>query len=244
MIRFMADRQEVEFDRLGLEFRTLWGRRLQLIDCQNLFCEVDKYARVAHPEIGGASGRTRIKQKFRPHPDPIDYWYPPKWGINEAVAASPDAGPAARPRCSRPRREETMDFRTYQERASEDRPQPRTDEKAMMIPLLGLAGEAGELLGEYKKYLRDGESHKLFKERFAEEVGDLLWYLANVATKFGLDLARGGRAEPGQVRGAVGDAAGPRAVRRGVPRWASGSPGGSLIDFATPRRGRTRRRCG
>ena len=58
-----------------------------------------------------------------------------------------------------------------------------------MIPLAGLAGEAGELLSEYKKYLRDGASHKLFKERFAEEVGDLLWYVSNVATKFGLDLS-------------------------------------------------------
>src|SRR5258707_9985183 len=41
------------------------SRRLQLIDCQNLFCEVDKYARVAHPNIAGRTGRTRIKQKFR-----------------------------------------------------------------------------------------------------------------------------------------------------------------------------------
>ena len=30
-----------------VEFRDLWGRPLQLIGCQNLFCEVDKYARVA-----------------------------------------------------------------------------------------------------------------------------------------------------------------------------------------------------
>jgi NTP pyrophosphatase (non-canonical NTP hydrolase) len=58
----------------------------------------------------------------------------------------------------------------------------------MMIPLLGLAGEAGELLTEYKKFLRDGESHMLFRERFAEELGDLLWYLTNVATKFDLRL--------------------------------------------------------
>ena len=58
-----------------------------------------------------------------------------------------------------------------------------------MIPLAGLASETGELLSEYKKYLRDGDTHKLFKERFAEEVGDLLWYVANVATKFGLNLS-------------------------------------------------------
>jgi NTP pyrophosphatase (non-canonical NTP hydrolase) len=59
----------------------------------------------------------------------------------------------------------------------------------MIVPLLGMAGEVGELLSEYKKYLRDGDSHKLFKERVAEELGDLLWYVANVATKFGLRLS-------------------------------------------------------
>ena len=87
MIRFVADRQEAEFARLGLDFRSLWGRRLQLIDCQNLFCEVDKYARIVHPEVAGLSGRTRIKQKFVASPCPVTYWYPPKWGINAAVQA-------------------------------------------------------------------------------------------------------------------------------------------------------------
>jgi hypothetical protein len=87
IVKFMADRQEIEFERLGLDFRNLWGRRLQLIDCQNLFCEVDKYARVAHPEIQGVSGRIRIKQIYRPAPDPISYFYPPKWKINGRIGA-------------------------------------------------------------------------------------------------------------------------------------------------------------
>ena len=82
LIRLMADLQEREFERLGIEFQSLWGRRLQLIDCQNLFCEVDKYARVAHPEIAGRTGRVRIKQKFEPTPEPITLFYPPKWGLN------------------------------------------------------------------------------------------------------------------------------------------------------------------
>lgn len=82
-----------------------------------------------------------------------------------------------------------MDIRTYQERAKKTDRNPGRDEQARTIPLAGLASETGELLGEYKKYLRDGASHKLFKERLAEEVGDLLWYIANVATKFDLDLA-------------------------------------------------------
>jgi hypothetical protein len=88
VIKFMMDRQEQEFERLGLTFRSLWGRPLQLIDCQNLFCEVDKYARVRHPEIEGLSGRSRIKQRFSPRASLQPPWYPPKWGLNEAIAAS------------------------------------------------------------------------------------------------------------------------------------------------------------
>jgi len=83
IIEMMADNQESEFDRLGLEFKTLFGRRMQLIDCQNVFCEVDKYARVAHPEVLGESGRTRIKQKFKlEQKSPIDLFFPPKWKLN------------------------------------------------------------------------------------------------------------------------------------------------------------------
>jgi hypothetical protein len=85
IIKLMADRQEMEFERLGLDFQNLWGRPLQLIDCQNLFCEVDKYSRVAHPEYSGLTGRTKIKQKFRLTPVPIKYFYPPKWKINKAI---------------------------------------------------------------------------------------------------------------------------------------------------------------
>lgn len=85
IIKFMADSQESEFERLGLDFKSLWGRKLQLIDCQNLFCEVDKYARIKHPDIAGISGRTRIKQKYSANTQPVDYWYPPKWGINQAI---------------------------------------------------------------------------------------------------------------------------------------------------------------
>jgi NTP pyrophosphatase (non-canonical NTP hydrolase) len=85
--------------------------------------------------------------------------------------------------------ESSMDLTTFQLRANKTDRNPGSNEVSRMIPLLGLASETGELLGEYKKYLRDGESHHLFRERIAEEVGDLLWYLANVATKFDLDLS-------------------------------------------------------
>jgi thymidylate kinase len=85
VIRWVMDHQNAEFERLDLEFKSLWGRPLQLVDCQNLFCETDKYARLAHPDVAGLSGRTRIKQMYRPTSRPIAYWYPPKWKINEKI---------------------------------------------------------------------------------------------------------------------------------------------------------------
>jgi len=85
LIRVITERQEIEFARLGLNFRSLYGRSLQLIDCQNLFCEVDKYARHAHPEVKGTAGRTRIKQSYHATPEPVSYLYPPKWKINHLV---------------------------------------------------------------------------------------------------------------------------------------------------------------
>lgn len=88
LIRVVMDRQGEEFARLGLEFWSLWGRPLQLVDCQNLFCEVDKYARMRHPEAKGIGQRTSIKQRFSWNPTPIEYFFPPKWGLNEWVTVS------------------------------------------------------------------------------------------------------------------------------------------------------------
>ncbi|WP_211166212.1 nucleotide kinase domain-containing protein [Mucilaginibacter robiniae] len=89
VIRYVTDRQEQEFERLGIYFKSLWGRRLQLIDCQNLFCETDKYARVAHPEVNGISKRTRIKQLYSMIDRNIDYFFPPKWGLNSRLNIVP-----------------------------------------------------------------------------------------------------------------------------------------------------------
>ena len=88
-----------------------------------------------------------------------------------------------------------MNFDDYQKRAnSRDQvpaslgEEPDYRSAAMLVPLLGLAGEVGELLSEYKKRLRDQHSYGLFLDRMTEELGDLLWYLSNVATKFGVSL--------------------------------------------------------
>ena len=92
LIRAVSDLSESEFERLGLRFRDLWGRRLHLIDFQNLFCEVDKYARVAHPMAPVPSKRTRIKQRYVPDPRPLPQWYPPKWHLDVPASVAFDPG--------------------------------------------------------------------------------------------------------------------------------------------------------
>lgn len=88
IIRYMVDAQEEAFGRFAPGFGSLWGRPLHLIDCQNVFCEVSKYARVAHPDIPGETTRSRIKQNYRPALLPLELpWFPPKWGLNEKIAA-------------------------------------------------------------------------------------------------------------------------------------------------------------
>lgn len=92
LIRWTHENQHEEFETRDLPWGGLWGRDLQLIDIQNLFCEVDKYTRVAMPELSEFAPGTRIKQRYRPDPSPMTAWFPPKWGINENIvlAASPE----------------------------------------------------------------------------------------------------------------------------------------------------------
>lgn len=86
IIKYVTERQEEEFEKRELKFKTLFGRKLQMIDCQNLFCETDKYARIAHPDICGLNDRRRIKQQYvNRNLENIVYFYPPKWGINNKI---------------------------------------------------------------------------------------------------------------------------------------------------------------
>ena len=80
-IEYMANNQQLEFKRNHLNFKYLFGRQLQLIDCQNLFCEVDKYSRVVFPEITCNENRVKIKQIFKSNGDLPPLFLPPKWGL-------------------------------------------------------------------------------------------------------------------------------------------------------------------
>jgi NTP pyrophosphatase (non-canonical NTP hydrolase) len=104
-----------------------------------------------------------------------------------------------------------MNLNQYQHRAQRTDRAPVRGQKRigieLAVPLLGLAGEAGELLSEYKKNLRNSDSHQLFKERVAEELGDILWYVANVGSKFNLRLEEiaAGNLKKTQDRWGAGD---------------------------------------
>jgi hypothetical protein len=91
VIYAVTDNQELAFHELEIDFQTLFGRRLQPIDCQNLFCEVSKYARVAHPEVTGISERKRIKQAYRQCGTPSAVpFFPPRWGLEVVLPGSCD----------------------------------------------------------------------------------------------------------------------------------------------------------
>lgn len=79
IIRYMYENQNYEFKRLNLDFKKIKDRPLQLIDCQNIFCELDKYCRQAIPSL--KSNRKKIKKHYIPKNTKIEYIYPPKWNI-------------------------------------------------------------------------------------------------------------------------------------------------------------------
>jgi NTP pyrophosphatase (non-canonical NTP hydrolase) len=81
-----------------------------------------------------------------------------------------------------------VEINDYQQKAQATDQVPGGNGDAIIVPLLGIAGEAGSLLVEYKKRLRDGPAYTSFPEQVGEELGDILWYVANLASKFDLSL--------------------------------------------------------
>ena len=81
-----------------------------------------------------------------------------------------------------------LTFEEYQEKARETDQKTGREEDGLVVALLGLVGEAGSLLTEYKKRLRDGDAHSGFATQVSVELGDILWYLATIASRSGLSL--------------------------------------------------------
>ena len=86
-----------------------------------------------------------------------------------------------------------MNFNEYQEKAATTdlfQPSGNLGEVGFVEKVLGLAGEAGEVTDKVKKVLRDKEG--VFSEEdklgVAKELGDVLWYLANISRYLGIPL--------------------------------------------------------
>ena len=87
-----------------------------------------------------------------------------------------------------------MDFDKYQKMAAKyDLSEATSDLKAVgfIEKVLGLTGEAGETADKVKKILRDkgGHASDADREEIIKELGDVLWYVANVARCLGVDLS-------------------------------------------------------
>lgn len=82
-----------------------------------------------------------------------------------------------------------MDLQAYQERSRSTARYPQVGANPI-YPTLGLCGEAGEVADKVKKVIRD-QNGTFTTEAIAAlnlELGDVLWYLAQLATELGLEL--------------------------------------------------------
>ncbi len=82
-----------------------------------------------------------------------------------------------------------MTFEDYQKKSRKTAIYPDLGAN-VTYPTLGLANEAGEVAGKVKKVFRDnaGVFSQEHKEKIASEIGDVLWYCAQLATELGVSL--------------------------------------------------------
>ena len=104
-----------------------------------------------------------------------------------------------------------MNFQEYQEKSRKTAKYPDAGHN-FVYPVLGLAGESGEVAEKVKKIIRDkgGLIDEETREALKKELGDVLWYVSQLATEFGLkldDVAEGNieklysRLERGMING-------------------------------------------
>jgi len=82
-----------------------------------------------------------------------------------------------------------MDFKEYQEKSRKTALYPDKDNN-FVYPTLGLSGEAGEVAEKIKKVIRDkdGIIDDVIREEIKKELGEELWYVAQLATELGLSM--------------------------------------------------------
>jgi NTP pyrophosphatase (non-canonical NTP hydrolase) len=82
-----------------------------------------------------------------------------------------------------------MEFEEYQKKSRMTAKYPNAGEN-YIYPTLGLSGESGEVAEKIKKVLRDkgGQLNEVDCEEIKKELGDVLWYLTQLATELGISL--------------------------------------------------------
>ena len=82
-----------------------------------------------------------------------------------------------------------MNFKEYQTESRKTAIYPNLDNN-IYYPAMGLAGEVGEVLNKIKKIMRDDNDVVSDAKRveLSGEIGDVLWYVANLATELGISL--------------------------------------------------------
>jgi NTP pyrophosphatase (non-canonical NTP hydrolase) len=116
-----------------------------------------------------------------------------------ALDAPPACRPACRPHIPQTRQsaqelpaevsyDRAIELSEYQLLSRRTAEYPR--EAWLAYPALGLAGEAGEVAEHAKKAIRDdgGEVSDERRTKMSKELGDVLWYVAQLATELGLQL--------------------------------------------------------
>lgn len=82
-----------------------------------------------------------------------------------------------------------MNFEEYQKESRKTALYPNKNNN-FIYPVLGLCGESGEIAEKIKKVIRDegGIISELKKEEIKKELGDVLWYISQIATELGFSL--------------------------------------------------------
>ena len=83
-----------------------------------------------------------------------------------------------------------LTFDKYQKESRKTAVYPNTG-KNFIYPALGLAGETGEVIEKIKRVIRDKKViDEEMKKKIANEIGDVLWYLAQLCTELKLSLGK------------------------------------------------------
>jgi NTP pyrophosphatase (non-canonical NTP hydrolase) len=94
-----------------------------------------------------------------------------------------------------------VELNDFQREANRTDQRPGDDEGALLFPVIGLSSEVGSLVRHVKKRLRDQDAYELFSGEMADELGDVLWYVANLADKLNTSLEEIAQANLRKVRG-------------------------------------------